>query len=81
MRHSIEIIANVDDQQVHRVKMDVSGDMAGTIGLPDFDPATAVVRALRQEADLIEQEAEDDGRRRLYAADHTVIDAVEPDEA
>jgi len=64
VRHSIEIIAKVDGAQVHRVMMDLhaQGDPADAMG--NFDPAMSVVRAMRQEADLIEEGIQREAWRR-----------------
>jgi hypothetical protein len=72
VRHSIEIIAKVDGVQVHRVVMDLQTTGPASDAMAGFDPVMAVVRALRQEAALIEKAVRREGRH----AGFTVVDAV-----
>jgi len=72
VEHSIEVIVNVDDVQVHRVvrRLAAQGTVADALG--DFNAVAAVSRVLRQEADFLL-----DAILREQAASngHTVIDA------
>jgi len=74
-QHSIEVIVNVDGQRVHRMQMDVEATGLAADALGGFDPAAAAVRALRQEANRIEEDIERAAYRQVLMADHQVIDA------